>query len=113
MKSFNNALSGIIFALKKERNMKFHFCAALIVLILSFFYRLSKVELTIVCLTVGLVIICELFNTAVEMIMDILVDVYHPKVKKIKDIAAGAVLVSAIVSLIVGYFVFIEKLWHL
>lgn len=107
--SFKNAINGIVYVLKKERNMKFHACAAIIVLALSFLYRLSRTEFMIVCLTVGLVIICELFNTAVEMIMDIIVDVYHPKVKKIKDIAAGAVLVSAIISLIVGYLIFFDK----
>ena len=61
-------------------------------------------------MTIALVIICELFNTAVEGIVDVIVDVYHPKAKIIKDVAAGAVLVSAFVSMLVGYFIFFDKL---
>lgn len=108
--SFNNAINGIIFTIKNERNMKFHIIVAIIVLISSLFYNLSRLEFLIVCMTIGLVIICELFNTAVEVIVDVIVDVYHPKAKIIKDVAAGAVLVSSFISILVGYFIFFDKL---
>jgi len=108
--SFNNAMSGIIYTIKAERNMKIHIFGAVLILLLSAFYKLSLVEFSIILLAVGFVIVCELFNTGIEMIVDIIVDVYHPKAKIIKDAAAGAVFVSAITSLAVGYFIFFEKI---
>ncbi|HHV59584.1 MAG TPA: phosphatase PAP2 family protein [Clostridiaceae bacterium] len=107
--SFNNAVSGIIHTIKREKNMKLHITAAVLVLVLSFFYRLTRMELLVVCAAIALVFICELLNTAIEMLMDTIVDVYHPKAKKVKDIAAGAVLVSAFFSLIAAYFIFFDK----
>ncbi len=107
--SFNNAISGIMYAVRKERNIKIHITAAVSVLLLSLFFKLTRVEFLIVCLTIGIVIICELFNTAVEAIVDIIVDVYHPKAKVVKDVAAGAVLVAAFISLVVAYFIFFDR----
>ena len=108
--SFNNAANGIIYAVRNERNIKIHIVAAIVVLILSLFYELTRVEFLIVCITIGFVITCELFNTAIEVIVDIIVPVYHPKAKIVKDVAAGAVLVSAFVSLMVGYFIFFDRI---
>lgn len=108
--SFNNAVNGIMYTVRHERNIKIHIAAAAVVLVLSLVYRLTKTEFLILCLTIGFVLVCELFNTAVEIIVDIIVDVYHPKAKVIKDIAAGAVLLSAFVSVIVGYFIFFERM---
>lgn len=108
--SFNNAINGIIYTLKYERNMKIHIATAFAVLVLGLFFKLSKLEFLIICMTIAVVIICELFNTAIEMLMDIIVDVYHPKAKIVKDISAGAVLVSAFVALIVGYIIFFDKM---
>ena len=89
IESFNNAINGIISALKTERNMKIHLAAAVLVLILSLFYDLSRIEFIIVCFTIALVIICELFNTAIEVIIDTIIGIYHPKAKVVKDTAAG------------------------
>lgn len=108
--SFNNAINGILYTLKNERNMKIHLVASVVVLIACLFFRLSKIEILIVCLTIAGVIICELFNTAIEAVVDIIVDVYHPKAKIVKDVAAGAVLVSASVSVLVAYFIFFDKI---
>ncbi len=108
--SFNNAIDGILYAVKHERNMKVHITAGGLVILLSLFYNLTRVEFVAVCLTVGLVIVCELFNTAVEVLVDIIVDIYHPRAKIIKDVAAGAVLVSAVLSLVVAYLIFFDRL---
>jgi len=110
IESFNNAINGIIYTIRNERNIKFHIAAGVLVLILSFFYRLTKIELLVVCLTIAFVIVCELINTAIEVLVDSFVHVYHPKAKVIKDVAAGAVLISAFSSLIVAYFIFFDKL---
>lgn len=108
--SFNNAINGIIHTIRHERNMKLHVLSAAAVIALSIYYGLNRIELIIVCITAAIVLICELFNTALEALVDVMVDKYHPQAKIIKDVAAGAVLLSALVSLIVGYFIFYEKL---
>lgn len=107
--SFNNALSGIIATVRSERNMKIHLTAAALVLILSLFYDLTRVEFVIICITIAIVIICELFNTAIEVIIDTVIDVYHPKAKIVKDTAAGAVFISALLSLITAYMIFFDR----
>lgn len=109
LESFNNAINGVIYSIKSERNMKIHITAAVGILLLSLFYNLTRQEFLLVCLTIAIVIICELFNTAVEVLVDIITDIYHPKAKIIKDVAAGAVLVSAFVSLLVAYFIFFDR----
>ena len=106
LSSFKNSANGLIHVIKTERNMQFHVGAAFIIIALSFFYRLSGVEFAIICIAVGTVIASELFNTAVEALVDIIVDVYHPKAKIIKDIAAGAVTVSAFAAAAAGVFIF-------
>lgn len=107
--SFNNAVNGIIAAIRSERNMKLHILAAAIVLVMSLFYNLTRVEFIIICITIAIVIICELFNTAIEVVIDTIIGVYHPKAKLVKDTAAGAVFVSAILSVLVGYFIFFDR----
>ncbi|HHW49696.1 MAG TPA: phosphatase PAP2 family protein [Clostridiaceae bacterium] len=109
VESFNNAIKGIINTIRTERNMKIHITASVLVILLSFLYKLSRTEFLIVLIVAALVLICELFNTAVEKLIDLITDVYHPKVKIVKDIAAGAVMISAGVSLIAGYVIFINR----
>ncbi len=108
--SFNNAINGIIHTIKSERNMKIHVTIAIILFAMSIFFDLNKLEFMIICLTVGMVIVCELFNTAIEEIMNMVTTGYHPKVKIIKDIAAGAVMTAAFLSVVIGYFVFFERI---
>jgi diacylglycerol kinase (ATP) len=109
VESFNNAVSGIIYTIKAERNMKIHITVAVMIILLSMFYDLTRIEFLIICLTVSLVIISELFNTAIEVLVDTIIGVYHPKAKLVKDTAAGAVLVASFASLIVAYFIFYDK----
>lgn len=110
IESFNNAINGIISTFRSERNMKIHIIAAVLVLGLSLFYDLTRIEFIIVCITIALVIICELFNTAIEVLIDTLIGIYHPRAKTVKDTAAGAVLVSAVLSLAVAYFIFFDRI---
>lgn len=109
IESFNNAINGIIYSIKSERNMKIHISAAALIIILSLFYDLTRTELLLVCMTIVLVLICELFNTAMEVLVDTIIEIYHPKAKIIKDTAAGAVLVATFFSLIVAYFIFYDR----
>ena len=109
IESFNNAINGVIYSIKAERNMKIHISAAALILLLSLFYDLTRTELLLVCLTIVVVLICELFNTSMEVLVDTIIEIYHPKAKIIKDTAAGAVLISAFFSLIVAYFIFYDR----
>ena len=108
--SFNYAIEGIIYSIRTQRNMKIHMLAAILVLVATFFYDLSKVELLIITITISLVIVAEMINTAVEAAIDATTNFYHPLVKIAKNVAAGAVLVSAINSVLVGYVIFWDRL---
>lgn len=112
VKSFNYAIEGVIHTLKNERNMKVHYLGASIVLILALFFNFSKLELIALFFCISIVIICEMVNTAVEQVVDLVTDKYDKRAKIAKDVAAGAVLVSAFTSVIVGYLLFIDKLQH-
>lgn len=84
--------------------------AAIVVLIGCFFYDLTKIELIAVTYAITMVLICEMLNTAIESTIDATTNYYHPLAKIAKNVAAGAVLISAINSVFVGYMVFGDKL---
>lgn len=108
--SFNNAVNGIIYAFKTERNVRTHFLAAVVVLLISLFTHISKFELLILVFTISLVIMTEMINTALENVIDIITASYHPLAKIAKDVAAGAVFIATINALIVAYIIFFNKL---
>ncbi|MDD3612193.1 MAG: diacylglycerol kinase [Eubacteriales bacterium] len=108
--SFNNAIDGLIHSLKTQRNMRIHFIAAILVLILAGVTHLSRIETVVLFLTISLVIAAELINTAIEAAVDLACSDYHPLAKIAKNVAAGAVLVTAINAVIVGYLIFHDKL---
>ncbi|WP_432409285.1 diacylglycerol kinase [Wukongibacter sp. M2B1] len=108
--SFNYAFEGIIYTLKTQRNMRIHFVIAVLVLFASVFFHLSKVETLILFITIALVIIAEMINTSIEATIDLITDKYHELAKIAKNVAAGAVLVSAVNSIIVAYIIFYDKL---
>lgn len=108
--SFNYAIEGMIYTVRTQRNMKIHMVAALIVLSACFFYDLSKLELLILTITITMVLVCEMINTAVECAIDATTNYYHPLAKIAKNVAAGAVLITAINSVLVGYIIFWDRL---
>ena len=110
IESFKHAFQGLWYTFVKERNMKIHIAAAAFVILLALWLGVTKIELAILCLTVMLVICFELLNTAMEVMVDIIVDVYHPRAKIIKDVSAGAVFVSAFFSIVIGVIILFDKL---
>jgi diacylglycerol kinase (ATP) len=108
--SFNYAIEGIIYAVKTQRNMKFHMIIAILVLLGSLFFDFTKIEMLILFITITLVIVLEMINTAIEATIDVLANYYHPLAKIAKNVAAGAVLISAVNAVVVGYLLFFEKL---
>lgn len=89
--------------------MRIHYLVALLVLTMGFVVRLSAIELAVLFFTVSLVISMELVNTAIEATIDLITDKYHPLAKIAKNVAAGAVLVSSINAVAVGYVLFFDK----
>lgn len=109
--SFKYAFAGVVAALKQEPNLKFHFLAGVLVIILSFFLNISTTDWIIIIILIGLVISVELTNTAIEAVVDGFTQGRHPAAKLAKDISAGAVLVAAATAAIVGVLVFLPYLW--
>ena len=105
----NNAVNGIIYAATTQRNIKIQLVLAVIVMVLCLFYGLNTTEFLCLVFAVFMVIFAEMINTAIETVVDLFVDVYHPKAKIAKDVAAGAVVLAACNALIVGYFIFFKE----
>ncbi len=110
IESFNFAVTGILSALKAEKNMKVHYFIALLVILLSLFFDFTRMEFLLLIFSISLVFIAEMFNTAIETTIDLITTDYHPLAKLAKDISAGAVLISAANSVIVGYLLFFDRL---
>lgn len=111
--SFKYAIQGIKSSLKTEQNLKVHFIIVIITIIAGIILKLSCMEWIICLMLFGFVITLELLNTAIEVTVDIAMPEKNEQAKLAKDIAAGAVLVSAITSMIVGLIIFIPKIVNL
>ncbi len=110
MKSFYYAFTGIHTGLKSERNMKIHVTIACFVTALGIIVKLKWWEFIICLLCFAMVIGAELFNTAIEITVDLVTKEQNELAKKAKDIAAGAVLTFAIFAAIIGFILFIPKI---
>ena len=108
--SFKYAIEGIKEALKTERNMKIHVMIMFLVIIAGIALKINFLEWIICIILFGLVIAGELFNTAIENLVDMIMPYKNEKAKAAKDISAGAVLVFAIVSVVVGISIFLPKI---
>ena len=111
IKTFKHAIDGLIWAFKNERNLKIHTVAAVFVFGLGLYLDIKTQYWIALFLCVGVVISAELINTAIEKTLDLLHPQISDKVKIIKDISAGAVLVLSIVAVVVGCLVFGKYLW--
>ncbi|MBP3596683.1 MAG: diacylglycerol kinase family protein [Clostridia bacterium] len=108
--SFKYAITGIVNTIKSERNMKIHICMMILVIIFGIILKLSVLEWIICIILFSLVIAGELFNTAIENVVDIIMPQKNIKAKIAKDAAAGAVLILSIGSAIIGLIIFVPKL---
>ncbi|MBE6288946.1 MAG: diacylglycerol kinase family protein [Bacteroidaceae bacterium] len=107
LKSFTFAWKGILTCAGHEQNITFHLIAAIIVLAAGFCFGISRTEWMVVMLCIGTVIAAELFNSAIERLVDMVSPEWEKIAGEVKDIAAGAVLVTAIAAAIVGIIVFL------
>lgn len=108
--SFKCAFSGLFNSFKSEKHLIIHFIIAILVIIAGFILKVSNIEWCILVLTISLVISLELVNTAIEHTVDLAMPEIHPIAKLAKDIAAAAVLFSAIGSVVIGIIIFLPKL---
>ncbi|MBE7012708.1 MAG: diacylglycerol kinase family protein [Ruminococcaceae bacterium] len=104
LKSFVYALQGVWHCITTQRNFRFHIVAALSVVIVSLFYNFTRFEALTLGFIISFVLICEMFNTAVENCADAIGKEYNENIKIAKDVAAGGVLLSAALA-VVGAFV--------
>ncbi len=108
--SWKNAFNGIIYATTTQGNIKKQLLIAVAVVIISLFFNLNRAEFLCFLFTIVLIIFAEMVNTAIETVVDLYVDVYHPKAKIAKDVAAGGVVITTINAIIVAYFLFFDKI---
>ena len=108
--AWKNAVNGIIYATTTQGNIKKQLVIAVIVMLVSLLFNLNTAEFLCLMFTIILIIVAEMFNTAIETVVDLYTDLYHPKAKIAKDVAAGGVVVTAINALIVAYFLFFDKI---
>lgn len=106
--SFNSALAGLIYTLKRERNFKIHTFFTFAVITLGLFFKLPLPEFILLLVIIAIVLIAELINTVVEIIIDVFTEDYHYEAKKAKDISAAAVLIATILAVITGYLIFVK-----
>lgn len=110
VESLNAAVEGFIYVMKTERNMRVHFLIGLFILLGGIYLNLSSLELMILFVTIAMVLVTEMVNTALELIVDMVKSEFHPIARIIKDVSAGAVLLTAVNAIIVGYVLFSKRI---
>src|ERR1039458_6869916 len=103
IKSANYAIEGILHGASTQRHLRYHFYSAAVVLLLSTILGVSKSEFIVLTLAVILVLSAEMLNSAIEAVVDLISPDYAEKARIAKDIAAGAVLITAFGAAILGY----------
>ena len=93
-----------------HRNMRIIFLLGIAAVLAGFAFQLNAIELVALSITIALVFMAEIFNTAIEMLMNMLTVKYHIRIKLVKDIAAGVVLITALNAVAIGYILFIRKI---
>lgn len=112
LESFRCAFAGLGYALRTQRNTRIHLSVAALVIALGLWLDLSVTQWAVLTLTIGFVLVSEMLNTVAETLVDLVSPGYHPLAKVIKDVTAGAVLLTAIISVIVGFLVLGLPLWR-
>lgn len=112
-KSFGYAIKGLVFALKEERNLRIHLLAIALVTLAGIFVGLSAIEWSILALTIGMVVVAEIMNTAIEILVDMVSPEYSEKAGRTKDISAGGVLLATIIAVVIAVYIFGNKIFNL
>jgi len=116
IKSFGFAIKGIITGFKSEVNMKLHLLATFLVILMGFLFGITNIEWVVILISISLVISAELFNTAIEKIIDNITKLNPETYGDMgvpKDVSAGAVLIAAIVSALIGFIIFLPYIFKI
>ncbi len=108
--SFLFAFNGLKVFFRTQHNAWIHLVIAIAVVVLGFVLKINAYEWCILCFAIGLVFITEMLNTAIEFLSDMVTKDIHPIIKKVKDVSAAAVLISAVTAVVIGLIVFISKI---
>lgn len=108
--SFKFAFKGITWLIRTQHNMWIHLLAAAIVVTAGFYFSVTKIEWILLAITIGMVLSAEAFNTAIELLVDKISPEFNLLAGRIKDVAAGAVLITASIAVIVGLLIFLPKI---
>lgn len=111
MAGFGYAFHGLWYALRTQRNARVHMAIATLAILVSIFFRISTVEFAMIFVAITGVFVAEMFNTVIEICVDLASPTYHPLAKIAKDVAAGAVLLNAMLSVVIGLFVLGPHVW--
>ena len=110
IRSFRYAIIGLRRFVNREHNARIHLVATILVIIAARVLDVSAMEWAVLAVVTGMVWVAEILNTCVEKLADHITKERHPEIEFIKDLAAGAVLVAAVVAVVAGSFIFIPKL---
>lgn len=108
--SFNYAIQGLKHTLKTQRNMRIHLAVGIAVIALGMILSLDRVDFILLLSAVTLVLVAEMFNTSIELAVDIFTKEFHHMAKMAKDIAAGCVFITAVYAVVVGYLIFFKTI---
>jgi len=108
LNSFCYAVSGILNCISNERNFRIHIVVSAYVLFFSRYFSLDRTDFVILCVSIMFVLVCEMLNTSIESVVNYLSPDYNIHAKIAKDVAAGAVLLSAVFSIIIGLILFFK-----
>ena len=111
IKRFSDAFNGLFLIFRSEPHARFHLLAACVVIAAGFYFKVNTNEWLILILTISIVITAEAVNTAIEKLGDFVHKEKHESMRIIKDMAAGAVLFSAIASVVIAAIIFIPKIF--
>jgi diacylglycerol kinase (ATP) len=109
--SLKLAIKGIVYLFLYHRNMRIIFLLGLAAFLLGLYFQLKGIELVALCITITLVFMAEIFNTAIELMIDMFTDKYHILIKLVKDIAAAVVLLASLNAIAVGCILFAKRLF--
>ena len=113
LKSIGYAFKGAVLLLKTEASIKIQFVIALLLTAAGFYFKISITEWIIQLLSIGLVMSIEGVNTAIEEIADFMHPEHHPKIGLIKDVAAGAVFIASVFTTIIGFIIYLPKIFNI
>ncbi|MFH1889068.1 MAG: diacylglycerol kinase family protein [Candidatus Omnitrophota bacterium] len=111
LESLKLAVKGIVYLFLYHRNMRIIFMLGVAAILLGFYFNLKGIELVALSITITLVFVAEIFNTAIEIMVDMFKKEYNTQIKLVKDIAAAVVVLTSLNAAAVGYILFVRKIF--